>query len=144
MKHSPTPACYVLRKTAEDGATSLLAAALSECQPECSGYDNCQALARQPQDLERTIQWMLRTVTALAKSSPSLGPIDRLPVSASLTHRETDVGRLIAEGHSNKVIAHKIATSEHTVKVHVNSIFKKLGVHNRTQAARILASMLSN
>lgn len=53
----------------------------------------------------------------------------------SLTRRETEVLRLIAEGLYNKEIADRLSISEKTVKNHVSSIFKKLGVSDRTQAA---------
>ena len=51
-------------------------------------------------------------------------------------HRRRIKGRhCLAEGHSNKVIANKIDIAVATVKVHVNSIFRKIGTSNRTQAA---------
>jgi two-component system, NarL family, response regulator len=52
-----------------------------------------------------------------------------------LTARETDVLRLIVAGLTNQAIAGKLAISEGTVKGHVNSIFFKLGVEHRAQAA---------
>ncbi|MBN4069394.1 MAG: DNA-binding response regulator [Alkaliphilus sp.] len=52
-----------------------------------------------------------------------------------LTKREYEVLTLIAEGISNKEIAGKLFISEKTVKNHVSSIFKKIGVSDRTQAA---------
>ncbi len=51
------------------------------------------------------------------------------------TRRQIDVLELVAVGHSNKVIAHKLDVSEHTVKIHLSTIFKTLGVSNRTEAA---------
>ncbi len=54
---------------------------------------------------------------------------------ASLTARQRDVLELISRGYSNKEIARDLAMLEGTVKVHVKSIFRKLGVKNRTQAA---------
>ncbi len=60
------------------------------------------------------------------------------PVSnraATLSVQEKCVLRCLAEGHSNKVIANKINIAVATVKVHVNSIFRKIGTSNRTQAA---------
>lgn len=69
---------------------------------------------------------------------------DRLPEhieadgSASLTHREQEVLRYISKGLQNKIIAVRMELSEHTVKVHVHNIIRKLGVHNRTQAANLL------
>lgn len=58
------------------------------------------------------------------------------PVEA-LTARETEVLQLLAQGLANKQIATKLRISEHTVKFHVSSIYTKLGVMNRTEAARI-------
>ncbi|SNX52816.1 response regulator transcription factor [Thermoanaerobacterium sp. RBIITD] len=52
-----------------------------------------------------------------------------------LTERELQILSLIAKGYSNKAIAKKLYLSEKTVKNHVYSIFKKLDVKDRTQAA---------
>jgi len=52
-----------------------------------------------------------------------------------LTRREQEVLELIAQGCSNAKIASLLAISEKTVKNHVTSIFRKLGVKDRTQAA---------
>jgi len=54
---------------------------------------------------------------------------------AALTERETDVLRQIAQGKSNKEIAHNLSIGEQTVKTHVARILDKLGVASRTQAA---------
>lgn len=51
-----------------------------------------------------------------------------------LTPRETDVLEMLAEGLSNKMIAHRLAISEHTAKFHVNSILTKLNAGTRTEA----------
>jgi DNA-binding NarL/FixJ family response regulator len=60
------------------------------------------------------------------------------PVAAELieplTERELELLDLLAEGISNKLIAHRLGISEHTVKTHVASIFAKLGVSSRTEA----------
>lgn len=53
----------------------------------------------------------------------------------SLTNREYEVLTLIAEGLNNRNIAERLYISEKTVKNHVSSIFKKLGVNDRIQAA---------
>jgi NarL family two-component system response regulator LiaR len=52
-----------------------------------------------------------------------------------LSPRERDVLRLIARGHSNRLIARDLAIGEQTVKTHVRSIFAKLGLQDRVQAA---------
>ena len=55
--------------------------------------------------------------------------------SPTLTEREINVLRLLAQGKSNKDIAQALSISEQTVKTHVGHILGKLGVSSRTQAA---------
>lgn len=57
-----------------------------------------------------------------------------------LSNREGQVLELMSEGLQNKLIAAKMELSEHTVKVHVHNIIRKLKVHNRTQAAAVFRS----
>jgi DNA-binding NarL/FixJ family response regulator len=56
-------------------------------------------------------------------------------ITARLTNREVEVLRLLAQGLSNAEIAEKLHLSEGTVRNHVSSIFSKLDVSDRTQAA---------
>lgn len=51
-----------------------------------------------------------------------------------LTAREVEVLGLLAAGLGNKVIAGRLAISEHTVKSHVTSLFAKLAVSTRAEA----------
>ena len=53
----------------------------------------------------------------------------------TLTEREVDVLRLLAQGQANKQIAGNLRIGEKTVKTHVSNILAKLGVPSRTQAA---------
>ena len=55
-------------------------------------------------------------------------------VSESLSPRESDILRLIAEGLSNKEIARNLAIAPETVKSHIKHIFIKLNVETRAQA----------
>ncbi|MFR1766488.1 MAG: response regulator [Lachnospira sp.] len=56
-------------------------------------------------------------------------------VISELTKRELDVLILLSSGMLNKEIAYKLNISERTVKNHISSMFKKIGVSDRTQAA---------
>ena len=57
--------------------------------------------------------------------------------SETLTRREQEVLRLLAQGQSNKEIAAALVITERTVKFHVKSVFDKLGATNRTEAVRM-------
>lgn len=54
---------------------------------------------------------------------------------ASLTPRELEILGYLAVGHSNKVIARHLDLTESTIKVHVQSILRKLELNSRVQAA---------
>jgi DNA-binding NarL/FixJ family response regulator len=58
-------------------------------------------------------------------------------LSDPLTARETEVLGMMAEGFANKVIAHRLGISEHTVKYHVTSIMSKLSAASRTEAVTL-------
>jgi DNA-binding NarL/FixJ family response regulator len=54
--------------------------------------------------------------------------------SVPLAERQMDVLKALAEGLTNKEIARRLGIAEITVKVHLQSIYRKLGVSNRTEA----------
>ena len=58
-----------------------------------------------------------------------------------LTQREKEVLKMVSQGASNNAIAEKLFVREVTVKTHLNSIFKKLKVSNRTQAVLLAMQM---
>jgi two-component system nitrate/nitrite response regulator NarL len=58
-----------------------------------------------------------------------------VPQIHRLSSRETEILCWLREGAPNKVIARKLNVAEATVKVHVKTILRKIGVGNRTQAA---------
>jgi len=58
-----------------------------------------------------------------------------LELPESLTQREMDVLRLMAEGMTNQVIAETLIISPSTVKSYIHTVFRKLEVSDRTQAA---------
>ncbi|MBH0780704.1 HD domain-containing phosphohydrolase [Nocardia bovistercoris] len=58
----------------------------------------------------------------------------RTPWPAGLTDREVEILRLVAQGRSNKEIAAELFIAEKTARNHVERVYTKLGVNNRTQA----------
>src|SRR5262249_49119805 len=74
-------------------------------------------------------------VLAEARTWQSKMPV--APPATPLTTREIEVLRLLADGASNKIIAHPLGISEHTAKLHVKSILTKLNAGTRTEAATI-------
>jgi DNA-binding NarL/FixJ family response regulator len=88
---------------------------------------------------------LIRAIRSVANGQPYLAPaaqrqlmdLLRKPGDAheSLTAREHDVVRLVAEGMSNKQIARKLNLTEGTVKGYVSQVLAKLRLQDRTQIA---------
>ena len=70
-----------------------------------------------------------RAGRALLSARGSSSPLD------GLSEREREVLRLVARGLPNKLIARELSISEKTVKTHLTSVFRTIGVTDRTQAA---------
>ncbi|MGU3336878.1 response regulator transcription factor [Methylobacterium mesophilicum] len=60
----------------------------------------------------------------------------------TLTVREQEIIRHIAQGAQNDSIAYKMGISANTVKTHIGNIMRKFGLHNRTQIAMLLTPRL--
>ena len=94
-----------------------------------------------PNLLARIEAVLRRSKTTQNKSQKSNVTINQINQFNSLTRREKDVLLLVAQGENNKSIAEKLVVSEITVKSHLNNIFKKLNVSNRTQAVLLAMQM---
>ncbi|WP_206185403.1 response regulator transcription factor [Sphingosinicella sp. CPCC 101087] len=77
----------------------------------------------------------LMTELAGERAAPVAGGV--IP-AFELTQRQREVLVLLSDGKSNKEIARILTISEGTVKAHINSAFRILGVHNRTSAVAAL------
>ena len=97
-----------------------------------------------PEDIERSIRaaadgtsWVSPRVAALllerVREAGERPPDD--PALARLSERESEILRLIAEGHDNTEIGRRLFISSKTVKNHVSNILTKLQLENRIQAA---------
>jgi NarL family two-component system response regulator LiaR len=95
----------------------------------------------EPEHLVQAIQQVYRGESSL---HPSIArrllrelssPSGQGPDTDSLTEREIEVLRLVAQGRSNREIADTLTISEATVRTHVSNILSKLNLCSRTQAA---------
>ena len=66
-----------------------------------------------------------------------LSSITKEVIMVKLTAKEAEILQLVAEGLNNIEISKIMVTTVHTVKAHLTSIMKKLGVTNRTAAAYV-------
>ena len=78
---------------------------------------------------ERTIEYALEQETDPEPVATEAHP-------AGLNAREVEVLRLVATGLTNAEVAEKLFLSSRTVEWYLGSIYRKLGFHSRTEAAR--------
>ena len=72
-----------------------------------------------------------RIATVLAGGTAFDQPGDDVP---ALTARQVDVLELLAQGHGNKEIRHRLGIAERTVRAHLTDLFQTLGAQTRVQA----------
>ena len=91
----------------------------------------------EPAELEKAIESAARGEAPLDPRAARaiLGERRAAAPAAELSDREREVLMLVAEGLPNKLIARRLDISEKTVKAHLTSVFKQIGVTDRTQAA---------
>ncbi|HEU5090320.1 MAG TPA: LuxR C-terminal-related transcriptional regulator, partial [Roseiflexaceae bacterium] len=82
-------------------------------------------------------QYTATLLAACPADRPQVSSVEAmasLPQGETLTEREREVLRLLADGHSNQAIADALVLAVGTVKRHMNNIFAKLDVQSRLQA----------
>jgi len=116
----------------EGPLTSLHVATLSAAAAEFG-------LALALRQAERRLAWAQPSAgeawALQARPRPALPGTAPLP--EPLSDREVHVLRGLAAGRRNKQIAHELHISENTVKFHLQNIYQKLGVGNRTEASSV-------
>jgi DNA-binding NarL/FixJ family response regulator len=128
FEYLPLPVVQMLETS--DGA--LVNAALR------SGVRGVISQDATPQEIEGALHAVAAGLVAIApEASSALLASARPPaevLAEPLSARELAVLTLLVEGLSNKLIAHQLGISEHTVKTHVTAILAKLGAASRTEA----------
>lgn len=103
--------------------------ALRALRAGAAGYLLKSCIRKDLLDTIRTVHAGRRAIAAEIAQEIALHALDE-----KLSERETDILRLVAEGHPNKQIAWRLSLSTDTVKAHLKNIFAKLDVADRTQA----------
>jgi DNA-binding NarL/FixJ family response regulator len=88
----------------------------------------------------RELVQAVRDVVGGRRVFPALVVLDDPAAAVSLSRRQRDVLQLVAQGLSNQEIAAELLITVNTVKFHVRTIFRELGIHNRVEAARMWAA----
>lgn len=89
-----------------------------------SGARSFIAKTTPPEDIARTIDAVLAGLTRFEN-------VGDIPV---LTARQTEILMLLAAGHGNKEIRHRLNIAERTVRAHLTDLFQLLGANSRMQA----------
>jgi DNA-binding NarL/FixJ family response regulator len=88
-----------------------------------------------PVDLPSVLRQAMEGTVYSAVGLPEAG--DSAARAAGLTEREAAILSALARGLSNEAIGKELWIAEQTVKFHLTNIYRKLGVANRTEAARL-------
>ncbi|BAV65646.1 response regulator [Sphingobium cloacae] len=82
-------------------------------------------------------RWLPPELVAKAATPPPV-PRERADACATLTRREMEIAELVCRGYSNKMIARELGSSAGTIKIHLQNIYQKLQIANRTALASLV------
>jgi DNA-binding NarL/FixJ family response regulator len=89
-----------------------------------------------PADVPSALRQAVEGSVFSAIGLPETQVADDAAKAAGLTERETAILKALARGLSNDAIGKELWVAEQTVKFHLTNIYRKLGIANRTEAAR--------
>lgn len=131
--------CWEVIGGRDEGGSQVCHQACSTARLAREGWPvPCQLLHIKTQEGERTVE-----VTTVAVDDGDqelflhiLVPADDRspPTNKSLTARQLEVLRLLAEGHPAKVIATRLRVTEATIRTHIHAILVELGTHSQLEA----------
>lgn len=131
----------VLSLAVESGARVLLMTASTDTnlvRRICSvGIHGCVYKTSSLSLMQKTVDYVMAGGTAFPPDLIRLRPEISAPALEALSEREARFLELLLKGMQNKEIADVTGTSDHLVKMILNSIYVKLGVRNRTQAVLV-------
>jgi DNA-binding NarL/FixJ family response regulator len=119
LRHA-CPSARILFLTGDDGMSARCARA--------AGASGCVSKLASADAIVAAVERVAAGRTMFGSAEPG--------TDVGLSRRERDVLRLLASGATNPEIAQLLHLSRHTVKQHTSSVYRKLGVRNRTAAAQ--------
>jgi two-component system nitrate/nitrite response regulator NarL len=134
------PETFVVMLTVSDDESHLVDAMKAGANGYLYKHLNAQEFLRALDGLQRgEAAISMKSATVVIEKLSSLSTNSQPKPADALSEREVEILRLVANGHSNSVIATKISISENTVKYHLKHILQKLNARNRTEA--VIAAM---
>ncbi len=126
-----------------EGNIAMTAQAITHGADRCLCFVNAQGQRFRLQvedDPSNASAFSIHVVSLPEISAPDEKPLEGEPPSIFnvLTARERDVVALAAEGLTNDQMAHRLYISRSTVKTHLQNIYAKVGVSNRTALAAFM------
>lgn len=118
----------IIRRATDHGASGFL--------PKSSGIDD---MVEAIQTVLKGGVWMPKNVSMSDSSNPS--EMDFAQALAQLTPQQFRVANMVSEGLLNKQIAYELGVTEATIKAHMTEIFRKLGLHSRTQVVKAMSAL---
>jgi DNA-binding NarL/FixJ family response regulator len=122
--------CEAIR-TASPGTRVLLISGVGWISPQAARTAGASGFVSKDWSADEVAS----AVRMVAKGMTVFGRQEEAP-TLPLSKREREVLTLIASGATNREIAERLYLSPHTVKEHASSLYRKLGVKNRAEAAR--------
>ena len=100
-----------------------------------AGAHACVVKTAQPSDVLHAIRQLSAPTVYFAHDILNWQARQEAIERSGLSPRELEILELVASGASNSQVARRLWVTEQTVKLHLNSTYKKLGVSSRTQAS---------
>jgi len=136
-QHKLKPAQHIMSNAIRQAAPEGFLRPFLNIWPRCAPLLSlARATEEFPLATQTFINDILRRMTNADSPQPTLSDaeVSALSTATSISAREREVLHLLTVGLSNRQIAAKLCVAESTVKAHLDNIYRKLGVNNRTQA----------
>ena len=132
--HMPVPANEPADAGVSDGLTSAAGVPVVALGVEDGDFAGVLPNDAGPAQLDAALRAVAAgLIVRLAAARLGFAALPEEP-AAALTPREVEVLTALAEGLGNKAVARRLGISPHTVKFHIESVFRKLGAGTRAEA----------